>query len=532
MILFYGLPPQLYGQNGMLRRIAHIDSLFEKKERIYCYPAQYTGKSVTLFPKIEKISEKVSFFACNFHYQSHNQAFISLLKTCDFLYAHTVHSAQFLYPYYDSGKIITDLHGIAPEEEDMFGHVNRARFYEAYERTLIQKSYRIIGVTRAMFQHYHEKYGLSPDRFIYLPITPNMVPLARKKRSEATRVIYSGGVQIWQQTPKMLDAVKKLSPTYEFLFLSQQENELKQLARREGIASSMHIKSCTEAELPEYYAWADYGFCLRENSPVNKVSCPTKLMEYAASGVIPIIESDEIGDFFAVGGQAVRLKDMLHKNYPSKEHLDAIRQANYSVISHLLDDVKKGESIMSNLPTPVSSLPDSEWEFRFLDTESRVSLFPAAGQWQCGGLIRTESDICSLHHQVTLTLPQDDMDVSYHISPVPAILQSPVAYAVYKNGIKKEVPYTHNFIRQGKHWRALTGHNTINIVSGLLQNVQSIVIEIHMHSAGNQIYAHTDFRSSWRRKIRHYADIFLPTGTKRRARIKKVVRIIRRITKG
>ena len=534
MILFYGLPPQLYGQNGWIRRIAHIDSIFKEEERIYCYPARYTEKPVTNTPFMEKVTEKVSFFPCNFHYPLHNELFVSLLKECDFLYAHTAHSAPFLYPYYDSGKIITDLHGLPPEEERMFGYHNRGDFYEAYERVLIEKSHCVIGVTQAMYRHFHQKYCLASDRFICLPIMPDIELIKREERPEAKRIIYSGGIQAWQQVPKMLDAVKKLSARYEFLFLSQAENELRELARAEGINSLVRITSCKEAELSKYYAWADYGFCLREDSVVNRVSCPTKLMEYAISGIVPIIDSDEIGDFFAMGGLAIKLEEILNGDYFSKERLDAIRQANFIVMERLLLNARKSESILRNFSALTSSLTEAEWKFRFLDTESRVSLFPAAGQWQCGSLIRAEQDICFFHHKVALTLPQNCMhDVKYHIAPIPAILQQPpIAYAVHNNGTKIKIPCTHNFIKQGKHWVALAGYNTVTIEGSLLQDIYSVVVDIHIHIAGSQVQVqdHADSRLSWRKRIRHCAEILLPVGTKRRKWVKKLsmLRIMRK----
>lgn len=522
MILFYGPPPQIYGQNGMLRRIAHIDALFKEKERIYCYPFQYTERTTKQLPEIEKITEKVSFFPCDFQYPLHNELFVSLLKQSDFLYAHTVHSAQFLYPYYDSGKIITDLHGIAPEEEEMFGHANRARFYEAYERTLIQKSYRIIGVTHKMYQHYYEKYKLEQDRFVCLPIMPDITPIPRQENAEKNHIIYSGGIQVWQQVPKMLDAVKKLSPRYQFVFLSQQKNELSQLAKQEGISSLLEITSCSEDKLPEYYSWADYGFCLREHSPVNKVSCPTKLIEYAASGIIPIIDSDEIGDFFAMGGKAVTLKQLLQNPPPEKAYLDTIREANYTVIDRLRKDIIDAENILRQLPPPVSSLTESEWQFRFLDTESRTSIFPAVGQWQCGSLSKTEPDICTLSHQINLVLPDKKAETSYYIAPVPAILAPPVVYAVYENGNKKHIAYRHNFTRHNKYWIASAGKNRITISARSLQDFHSITIEINLLVAGKQVHA---INSPLSRNLKHYANILFPVGTKRREYVKKLTTI-------
>jgi hypothetical protein len=103
MILIYGLPPQIYNSDGMHRRMAFIDSIFSDKERIYVYPDVLAGIESSYSPGIETIDKSVSFFLFSFSFNSHRSFFTSLLRASDFLYAHTVHSAQYLYPYYKTG---------------------------------------------------------------------------------------------------------------------------------------------------------------------------------------------------------------------------------------------------------------------------------------------------------------------------------------------------------------------------------------------------------------------------------------------
>lgn len=540
MILFYGLPPQIYPHGGMSRRIYYIDSIFNTQERVYCYPSQWTGRPVETIPKLEKIEERVSFFNLSFHNPAHNEFFISLLKKSDFLYAHTVHSGQFLYPYYDSGKIITDLHGIAPEEEEMFGYVNRSRFYAAYERTLIQKSYRIIGVTQAMFLHYHKKYGLTADRFLYLPIVPNIEPSEpKKKRSKAKRIIYVGGAQVWQQIPKMLEAVRLLPQDFEFLFLTHDEDAFRQIAEKKGVSSVISLKSCPESDLHKYYAWADYGFCLRKDSPVNRVACPTKLMEYAACGVVPIIESDRIGDFFTAGGEAVRLEDMLRGEYPSPERLDVMSQSNYTVLKRLLSDVRQAEVSLRDMALPVSPLNDAEWEFCFLTSESRAGFFPAVGWWQYGDMTQAEPDICSLRHEVAFFLPHHDEDLHYLLAPMPALVASPCAFASYADGSSKGIPCTFNFIRQDEKLAALSGNNRITVSKEHLEGAVAVNLEIRILALGFCAETLVPFEQTPLHKAKYCVarvdrlikleEKMLPLNSCRRALAKKLWSMIKRL---
>lgn len=517
MILFYGLPPQIYHHGGMIRRMAYIDSLFSNEERVYIYPYQQSQRTYEAIPKLEKISDLVSFLPLCFSDSIHNDLFVSLLRKCDFLYAHTVHSGQFLYPYYDSGKIVSDLHGIAPEEEAMHGNVNRARFYAAFEKTLIQKSYRIIGVTRAMLKHYQEKYGICAERFICLPIAPSIEPVKQKKSNNATRIIYSGGAQEWQRVPQMLDMAKQLGTDFEFLFLTPDEDAVRQLAEKKGVSDLIKIHSCLEFELPKYYAWADYGLCLREDSPVNRVACPTKLVEYAVCGVVPIVESTQIGDFFEAGGQGVKLDDLLQKKYPTQESIEAMRQANYAAMECLSGDVKQGAAMLCDMPLPVSPISDVEWEFRFYTSKSRTEIFPATGCWHYGSMSKAEPDICSFHHEASFTLPGYEHDVLYSLAPLPVLLDAPSAFATYADGSKKEVPCIHNFVISNGSLAARPGKSTITIAKKNLQKAVVVSIVINILAMDTHIALTTS------EKRRRFADKILPIGTKRRALVKKVL---------
>ena len=95
------------------------------------------------------------------------------------------------------------------------------------------------------------------------------------------------------------------------------------------------IKTVLSKELSNEYKTADLGFILRDDSNVNKVACPTKLIEYLQFGIIPIIKQPEIGDFASLGYQYIKLDDLLCNGIPSLEELSKIRINNYLVIDKL-----------------------------------------------------------------------------------------------------------------------------------------------------------------------------------------------------
>lgn len=466
MILIYGLPPQLYGKNGMLRRISHIDGIFQDRDRVYCYNADFTHEKTTLEPALIPLSENVRWFPCRFYAPLHNALFTKLLKECDFLYAHTVHAAQFLYPFYECGKVVSDLHGIAPEEEEMFGNSASSRFYETYERRLVEKSWKVVGVTEKMFDHYHEKYGLARDKFILLPISPEIAPLPRKNHDPASTVIYAGGFQKWQQPEKMFELIRAFSTRLHFLFLSHQEEAFRNFAREKGLEAAVEIRAVGEEDLPREYCRADLGLCLRAPSKVNRVSCPTKLMEYAASGVVPILDSKEIGDFFEMGGDGVMLEE-LPEALTDASRLERVRQANYAVVESLCSLVRRGSDELKNLMPPRDTLTVSEWAYGFMDTVSRTHAFPTSGIWEINGKHVPCGDICSYEFEAALAYDAQTAPSIFRLPPLPMFVELPVIIATDAHGQSFSCVCSHSFLPCGGRYFSFPTHDVI-FLKGIL----------------------------------------------------------------
>ena len=57
--------------------------------------------------------------------------------------------------------------------------------------------------------------------------------------------------------------------------------------KKRGI-KNFEIGFTTKDDLPNYLAKAKFGFVIRKDNPVNRVSTPTKVSSYLSCGVIPI----------------------------------------------------------------------------------------------------------------------------------------------------------------------------------------------------------------------------------------------------
>ena len=85
-------------------------------------------------------------------------------------------------------------------------------------------------------------------------------------------------------------------------------------------------------KLVELYFTADFGLLLRENSIVNRVACPTKLVEYLRFGVIPVLDSPFVGDFAELGMAYVALEDLRSGRVPSIRRRLEMALHNFKIV--------------------------------------------------------------------------------------------------------------------------------------------------------------------------------------------------------
>jgi glycosyltransferase involved in cell wall biosynthesis len=167
--------------------------------------------------------------------------------------------------------------------------------------------------------------------FENLEFTPSKVEAARLKLGYSERdyvFVYSGSVASWQGF-SLLErfAIPLLSgsATIKFLFLSAQDEKIKQIQDRFPAQVKVHI--CPPSEVPEYLLAGNFGLLIREQSVTNEVASPVKFAEYLACG-LPVIISRGIGDYsdFVVKNKCGFLaQDFAAENLPSFEERKKFR---------------------------------------------------------------------------------------------------------------------------------------------------------------------------------------------------------------
>jgi hypothetical protein len=204
---------------------------------------------------------------------------------------------------------ILDFHGVIPEELYYNKKYLSSMYYSYVERKAAENIDFIIFVTEAMANYFSKKYPKSKAIPQIFPIIAKNALVERETAINSMRLnikdpvvfIYSGNVQKWQNIPEMLDFIKKNDKkNHIYIFLSGEKEYFINIVNTEfrTIKNRFIVDSVLPEELYKYYSIAHYGFLIRDDHILNKVACPTKMIEYLFYGITPIVKLKEIGDFF------------------------------------------------------------------------------------------------------------------------------------------------------------------------------------------------------------------------------------------
>lgn len=188
------------------------------------------------------------------------------------------------------------IQGIVPEESFMRNHSSLKKFILSLEEKMALKySKCCLPVSNAMIQHFETKYGLRirEKSHVFPCFNTTLCDMAfdEVNKYEHNVFIYAGGLLVWQCFEETLDLYKSIEdlqmPNTKLMIMTKdQELALKEIQKR-GI-KNYEIGFTTKEDLPNYLAKAKFGFVIRKDNPVNKVSTPTKISSYLSCGVIPI----------------------------------------------------------------------------------------------------------------------------------------------------------------------------------------------------------------------------------------------------
>lgn len=338
MILFIAPSPTL-GSDGMLQRIQTIDEIFNNENKQYI--------SSPLLFKIKKNRYNKLFFEF-IRLISFIKLFFLILKSKK-VYVHSIYYAKIVLPFYKlfSNKIITDLHGIVPEENESTGHHELAKKLQQVEEVVFKYGKYFVAVTQNMVDFYKQKYPSTTNtkQFIVLPIFD--FQQNKQKHTDPTHLtfVYSGGTQQWQNIDLIVNTIQKLHHSLHFIILTPNPEVFKEKLNTCDI-KNIQILSVHKNEVYQYYQQSDFGFILRDYTIVNRVACPTKLIEYLNNGIIPIVLQPEIGDFHRLGYSYILYEDILNMHFPNQLKIKQKQQNNFQVVNKLQEQTQAAIALL------------------------------------------------------------------------------------------------------------------------------------------------------------------------------------------
>jgi hypothetical protein len=323
---------------GWYSRIRTVDGFFADRPRTYVNFAPHHRAGPDDAP-VQR-APGVRQFNLNPQEPRHRAIFGDLFDRAGLVYCHTVHLARDILSWFPSDKIVVDIHGIAPEEEELRGQHERAHIFAEVEEKVLEQATNLVVVSQAMERHLRSKYPQTTARFVLLPI----IELYAHRRSDALRgpdweraqVLYAGGAHRWQNVDAMLKLAETCRDFADTLFLSHEPDSFARRSREIGVPPDcFRLRSARKEELPPIYARYNFGLVLRDDTAVNRVACPTKLSEYMDFGIVPVVRSPSIGDFEDERFQYVTEEEMLEGFLPDRRSQKLMRAANYGVIERI-----------------------------------------------------------------------------------------------------------------------------------------------------------------------------------------------------
>lgn len=338
MLLFIAeYPTPESEKDGMAQRIIAIDKLFHDKKRVYLQ----ISFDKNIIPVFEKHTENLKVYKLNFYL--HSFIIIFLFFISNKIYVHSIFNSLRVFPYYMlfKKKIITDMHGVVPEELEFLGKKKHIKLFNYIEKIAVFNSNVVVTVSKTMAAHLLDKYNIQENKLMNLYIFDKTNVMPNTSNSSKLSIIYSGGIQKWQNIDIMLDAISKLKVSFNFIVLTGDYDLMLAKIKDLNLEGIVKIYSVPKEEVYDYYKQSDMGFILRDDNIVNRAACPTKLIEYLSCGLVPVVLQPYIGDFKDLGYSYVLLEDLLSGKIPTVEEIETMRSINYTIINKLFESVNE-----------------------------------------------------------------------------------------------------------------------------------------------------------------------------------------------
>lgn len=320
MLFLTYYPNSLESKDGFAHRVFQIDELFKNISRKYLYVSfkKYLIPQKTKIGTLEEYRLNIIYFPF----------IIYLILKSKLIYIHSIYNARLIFPilFISKAKVFLEIHGALPEEV-LFTKNNLVLFkmYSLLEKLVVKRANFLVSVSAVLANHVTQKWKIEKKYFLIPMLTIGDITNKIKFSCRDIDFIYAGGIHKWQCLNKVIQVLENHSHRTSKVFLSDLKHNYK-------FPDYVDVSSIPPSEVSRYLLNSKFGFVIRENHILNKVSCPTKLIEYMLYGVVPVVDFEDLGDFVSLGYKSVNYIDLINGVIFDDKKICEIVQANIEVI--------------------------------------------------------------------------------------------------------------------------------------------------------------------------------------------------------
>ncbi|MDR0950655.1 MAG: hypothetical protein LBM13_03370 [Candidatus Ancillula sp.] len=212
---------------------------------------------------------------------------------------------------------------------------------------------KFIYTTNTLKRHVEEVNGAEESQkktWIQLPIFYEKSSKDQIK-NKTDKIVYSGTVDsVLENIDLMMDLVE-LKSKYQYKFFGPQPNQFSRIFESDK-SYDVFVGRVARQEVITNLLDAKFGLILRDDLAVNRAANPTKLIEFLMFGVIPIVKTPYLGDFYDMGYSYIEYKDFIADNFAEKysdEKLQEMRNNNLQIVDRITAVFNDGNKKIENL---------------------------------------------------------------------------------------------------------------------------------------------------------------------------------------
>lgn len=353
VILFFA--PFFYGsrlQDGYFQRVQAVDQMLPD-EYLRIYVSWFEADPTFGIMQCKVIDDRHIELTRPYPHPVYDEATLCLAQMVGLVYHHSITFALEKVTRCQSITKIIDVHGAYPEEERLYGKYQQADLDETQERLAMVYGQYAICVTEQMRLHLKEKYPQMQAKPLLLPIFTNRESDAGQAKkldvSGKPRCVYAGGMQAWQCVEEMQKLIRHAGDQYDFCIFTRQPEVFWRQWKGARPKTGLTVESRTPEELRNEYSMCQYGLMLREDCVINRVACPTKLIEYLEYGIIPVLSTTAIGDFMQDGLRYITAEDMAAGRVPTANERKEMVSQNMRVLQKMKKREQTGKTQLLHL---------------------------------------------------------------------------------------------------------------------------------------------------------------------------------------